>query len=161
MLVIGAGEMADETLRYLRETRRHGGSYVINRNPERAGQLAAVWQGVAVPWGELWNQLAAADLVISTTAAGEPVVTAADFDRHVVPRRQQRPLFILDLAVPRDFEPAVGDELGVYLYSLDDLAAACERNRQSRAASCPPPSASSSPRPTASWPTSTTAPRRR
>jgi glutamyl-tRNA reductase len=75
--------------------------------------------------------------VVSTTAAGEPVVTAAAFDAQVMPHRQQRPLFILDLAVPRDFEPAVGERLGVYLYSLDDLAAACELNRQSRARELP------------------------
>jgi glutamyl-tRNA reductase len=64
-------------------------------------------------------------------------VTAAAFDEHVVPHRQQRPLFILDLAVPRDFDPAVGERLGVYLYSLDDLATACELNRQSRARELP------------------------
>ena len=136
VLVIGAGKMADETLRYLREAGAQR-IFVTNRNPQRAGQLAAVWKGAAVPWGELWNQLAVADLVVSTTAAGEPVITAKDFEKHVVSRRQQRPLVVLDLAVPRDFEPAVGDELGVYLYSLDDLAAACERNRQSRAKELP------------------------
>jgi glutamyl-tRNA reductase len=136
VLVVGAGKMADETLRYLRDA---GAAriHVINRNPLRAEQLAAAWGGVAAPWSELWNQLAAADLVVSTTAAGEPVVAAADFALHVEPRRQQRPLVVLDLAVPRDFEPAVGDALGVYLYSLDDLAAACERNRQSRANELP------------------------
>jgi glutamyl-tRNA reductase len=136
VLVIGAGKMADETLRYLRAEGAQR-IFVANRNPQRAGQLAAVWKGDAVPWGELWSQLAAADLVVSTTAAGQPVVTAADFEKHVVPRRQQRPLVILDLAVPRDFESAVGDALGVYLYALDDLAAACDRNRQSRARELP------------------------
>jgi glutamyl-tRNA reductase len=136
VLVIGAGKMADETLRYLRDA---GASriHVVNRNPERGNQLAASWSGVNLPWSELWNQLALADLVVSTTAAGEPVVTAAAFNEHVAPRRQQRPLLILDLAVPRDFEAAVGGALGVYLYSLDDLAAACDRNRQSRAKELP------------------------
>jgi glutamyl-tRNA reductase len=136
VLVIGAGKMADETLRYLCEAGARN-IHVVNRRPERGRRLAAQWAGVDVSWSELWNQLAAADLVVSTTAAGEPIVSAADFDRHVAPRRQQRSLVILDLAVPRDFEPAVGDALGVYLYSLDDLAAACERNRQSRARELP------------------------
>src|SRR5690606_24766898 len=120
--VIGAGEMADETLRYLRDagaTRIH----VVNRSRERAGQLAAAWDGVDVPWESRWDELAAADLVISTTGASEPVVSAADFERNVAPRRQQRPMFVLDLAVPRDFEPAISEQLGVYLYSLDDLQA--------------------------------------
>ncbi|MGB7210557.1 MAG: hypothetical protein WBD27_18020, partial [Pyrinomonadaceae bacterium] len=111
--------------------------HVVNRSPQRADQLAETWSGVVEPWDQLWNQLAAADLVVSTTGAGEPVVTAAAFDAKVTPRRKQRPLFILDLAVPRDFESAVGDALGVYLYSLDDLEYACELNRQSRAAELP------------------------
>lgn len=136
VLVIGAGKMADETLRYLRDA---GASriHVVNRSEARADQLAQAWAGVVEPWDQLWNQLAAADLVVSTTGAGQPVVTAAAFDAQVAPRRQQRPLFILDLAVPRDFEHAVGDALGVYLYSLDDLEHACELNRQSRAEELP------------------------
>jgi glutamyl-tRNA reductase len=136
VLVIGAGKMADETLRYLQDAGA-GRIHVVNRNHERAQQLAESCGGKAVPWSDLWKQLVAADLVVSTTAAGEPVVTAAAFDEHVAPQRQQRPLFILDLAVPRDFEPAVGQRLAVYLYSLDDLSTACELNRQSRARELP------------------------
>jgi glutamyl-tRNA reductase len=136
ILVIGAGEMAEETLRYLTDagaTRIH----VANRSRDRGEELARQWAGKYVAWDQLESQLAAADLVISTTGAGEPIVRAADFARAVAPRRNQRTLFILDLAVPRDFEPAIGEELGVYLYSLDDLTAACERNRQARAAELP------------------------
>ena len=58
-------------------------------------------------------------------------MTAADF-RPIVAERYQRPLLILDLAIPRDFDPAIGDLTGVYLYSIDDLKAACERNRRER-----------------------------
>ncbi len=136
VLVVGAGKMADETLRYLRDAGARR-IHVVNRDRGRAEQLAAACAGKAVPWDDLWKQLVAADLIVSTTAAGEPVVTAAAFDAHVAPHRQQRPLFILDLAVPRDFDAAVGERLGVYLYSLDDLAAACELNRQSRARELP------------------------
>jgi len=136
VLVIGAGEMAEETLRYLKDA---GATQIqlVNRSPERALDLAQQWGGVAVPWERLWEELAAADLVIGATSAKEPIVTAAEFKRLVAPQRQQRPLFVLDLAVPRNFEPDVGEELGVYLYSLDDLSAACERNRQTRAAELP------------------------
>ena len=136
VLVIGAGEMAEETLRYLKDA---GASqiHVINRNADRALDLANQWSGVAVPWERLSSELAAADLVIGAAAASEPIVTAADYSRSVGPQRKQRPLFMLDLAVPRNFEPKIGDELGVYLYSLDDLTSACERNRQARAAELP------------------------
>lgn len=136
VLVIGAGEMADETLRYLVDAgARH--VTIVNRDPLRAEQLALEWNGESAPMSELAPQLVRADLVISTTAAGEPLVTAEAFRREVASGRRQRPIFILDLAMPRDFEPAIGDELGVYLYSIDDLAAACDRNRRARERALP------------------------
>ncbi|MGI9458164.1 MAG: glutamyl-tRNA reductase [Aeoliella sp.] len=131
VLVIGAGEMAEETLRYLRD----GGARhftILNRDPARAQELAETWQATAAAWGELHRELVRADLVISTTAAGHSIVTLDYYREHIASERQQRPLFILDLAMPRDFEPAIGDELGAYLYSIDDLSAACEQNRRSR-----------------------------
>jgi glutamyl-tRNA reductase len=79
----------------------------------------------------LLDALTRADLVISTTGAGEPIVTLAAF-RQIEAARYQRPLFVLDLAIPRDFEPAIGDRLGVYLYSIDDLQSACQKNRHQR-----------------------------
>ena len=136
VLVTGAGKMADETLRYLADVGK-ARIHVVNRSPERGQQLAAKWHGTFHPWDDLLNQLARADLAISTTAASEPIVTAAKFAEHVVPLRHQRPLVILDLAVPRDFDPAIGSELGVYLYSIDDLDLACRRNRAARAAELP------------------------
>ncbi len=136
VLVIGAGEMAEETLRYLRDAGR-AQIHVINRSAERGRELAHTWSGTYHAWDELWDQLVRADLAISTTSAGQPVVTGADYAQRVTPHRHQRPLFILDLAVPRDFEPSIGEDPGVYLYSLDDLDHACEQNRQARAAELP------------------------
>jgi glutamyl-tRNA reductase len=136
ILVTGAGKMADETLRYLADVGK-AQIHVVNRSPERGQQLAAKWHGTYHPWEELADQLARADLAISTTAASEPIVTAGMFAEQVAPRRHQRPLVILDLAVPRDFDPAIGSELGVYLYSIDDLELACRRNRAARAAELP------------------------
>lgn len=130
VLVLGAGEMAEETLRYLQDEGAHEVT-VVNRSHERAVQLAQRWQGRPAAWEQLSEQLGLADLIISTTGATEPVVTLEMF-RQVEAAREQRPLFILDLAVPRDFEPAIGDRLGVYLYSLDDLEQACRRNRAER-----------------------------
>ena len=136
VLVIGAGEMAEETLRYLHDA-GNPKIHVVNRSVEHGQQVAEKWQGTYHDWDQLWNQLSLADLAISTTAATEPLVTAADFAERVEPNRHQRPLFLLDLSVPRDFEAAVGDALGVYLYAIDDLDKACERNRAARAAEFP------------------------
>jgi glutamyl-tRNA reductase len=130
ILVIGAGEMGDETLRYLQAEGAHEVT-VVNRSFERSQQLAERWQGRAEAWDQLPRLLVWADLVISTTGAGEPVVTLPLF-KQIESARYQRPLFILDLALPRDFEPAIGDRLGVYLYSIDDLQDACHRNRRDR-----------------------------
>jgi glutamyl-tRNA reductase len=104
---------------------------IINRNPQRAAQLAETWQGRAAPWTALDEELVRADVVVSTTGATEPIVTRAQF-APIEAARFQRPLFVLDLALPRDFDPAIGDCLGVYLYSIDDLRDACERNRLER-----------------------------
>jgi len=129
-LVIGAGEMAQETLRYLTDQGACDVT-VVNRKQERGEELARRWHGRALGWDRLAEALAAADLVVSTTGADEPVIGLDEF-RKIAASRCERPLFILDLAVPRDFEPTIGDEPGVYLYSIDDLGRACERNRKAR-----------------------------
>ena len=128
--MIGAGEMAEETLKYLRQ---QGAVHVtvVNRHIERAEALAQRWQGQVVPWERLGEALAAADLVISTTGAPTTLVSLPQF-LGIEPARNGRPLLILDLAVPRDFDPAIGDRPGVYLFSVDDLKAACDRNRRAR-----------------------------
>lgn len=130
VLVIGAGEMGEETLRYLMAEGARDIA-VVNRNRQRADDLAERVGGVAHGWDELQTLLVEADLVIGTTGATEPIVTAESFAA-INSRRQQRPLFMLDLAVPRDFDPEIGDALGVYLYSIDDLQKACEANRRAR-----------------------------
>ena len=130
ILVIGAGETAEEAVVYLRdEGARH--VTVINRHEDAARAVAERCGGRAVAWGELDAKLVEADFIISATAATQPIVTLSRF-RAIEHERYQRPLVVLDLAVPRDFEPAVGDCLGVYLYSLDDLEQACRRNRAER-----------------------------
>ncbi len=130
ILLIGAGEMAAETLRYLQDQGAHDVT-VVNRHAERARELAEAWRGKAEPWERLDELLTTADLVISTTGASEPIVSRARF-KQIEATRRQRPIVILDLAVPRDFDPAINDCLGVYLYSLDDLDQVCRRNRDER-----------------------------
>lgn len=130
VLVIGAGEMGDETLTYLIA---EGAKQItiVNRSIERAEAIAEKHGAKAAPWSELDSLLIAADLIISTTGATEPIITLADYKR-IEHERYQRPLLMLDLAVPRDIDPAVGKCTGVYLVSIDDLSAVCDKNRKSR-----------------------------
>jgi glutamyl-tRNA reductase len=130
VLVIGAGEMAEEALRYLRDEGARQLT-IVNRNAAKAAAMAEQFSGRAAVWDQLDERLVEADLIVSATGAAEPIVTLERFHR-IEPRRYQRPLLVLDLAVPRDFEPAIGDGLGVYLYSIDDLEAVCQRNRRER-----------------------------
>jgi len=130
VLVFGAGEMAEETLRYLKE--HEVASIVIaNRSPEKAATLAEKWQGTTVDWENRFVALQDADLVVSATGASSHVVTVADY-RQVAPYRSGRPLFVLDLAVPRDFEAAINEQPDVFLFSMDDLQETCEANRRER-----------------------------
>jgi glutamyl-tRNA reductase len=130
ILLVGAGKMAAETLRYLRAA---GATdiVVVNRTAARAAELATRLAARAGRFEDLEAELVAADLVVSTTGASEPVVTLDRFARAEA-RREGRPLVVLDLAVPRDFDPRIGGRPGVWLYSVDDLAAACDANRRSR-----------------------------
>lgn len=130
VLVIGAGEMGEETLRYLIDEGARDIT-IVNRNRARAVELADKLGGRVSSWDKLADHMVEADLIISTTGANEPIVTAAAFEK-IEAARAQRPLFILDLAVPRDFDQAIGDCVGVYLYTVDDLGKHCERNRKER-----------------------------
>jgi glutamyl-tRNA reductase len=122
--------MAAETLRYLRQAGARD-VIIVNRTAGRAGELAARLGACAGRFENLAAEIAFADLVVSTTGATEPVVSAELF-ADIESRRGGRPLVVLDLAVPRDFDPRIGQRPGVWLYSVDDLAAACEANRKSR-----------------------------
>jgi glutamyl-tRNA reductase len=131
VLVIGAGEMAEETLRYLQDE-GVGRTIVINRSPERAARLAAQFGGEASPLETLDQWMAKADVIVSTTGADEPIVSADRF-RKVRAAGDARPVFVLDLGAPRDFHPDVaGVDEGVFLYDIDDLEKTCERNRAAR-----------------------------
>ncbi len=130
VLVIGAGDMGRETMVYLKDLGVRQMS-VVNRSLPRAQQLAAEFGGQAHPWERLDELLIAADFIVSTTGADEPVVTRQRFE-HIERARNQRTLLVLDLAIPRDFDAAIGQMPGVYLYSIDDLQRACDENRKAR-----------------------------
>ena len=130
VLLVGAGKMAAETLRYLREAGARD-VVIVNRTAARARDLAARLDATPAPFSDLEHQLASADLVVSTTGASDHVVPLELFLR-AEDHREGRPLVVLDLAVPRDFDPRIGGRPGVWLYCVDDLAAACAANRRSR-----------------------------
>jgi glutamyl-tRNA reductase len=130
ILVVGAGEMGEETLRYLIDAGAKNIA-ICSRSLERAQGLAERLTGQPEKWERLHDLLVEADLVVSATSATEPIITAAAF-KSIVGARYQRPLLILDLAIPRDFDPEIGKLQGVYLYAIDDLQEACRRNRAER-----------------------------
>lgn len=119
VLVLGAGEMATLAARHLRE---QGARTVIvaNRNRQRAQQVAQACGGRAASFAELEPLLVSSDIVISSTAAPHAVVRRETLER-VLPARQGRPLFLIDIAVPRDVEEACGELDGVFLHNIDDL----------------------------------------
>jgi glutamyl-tRNA reductase len=120
VLVIGAGKMGELTLCHLRDL--HPRRIVVtNRSPDKAHALATRCGGRAVPWENLDDSLAEADIVLSTTGAPEPIVTKPRFDK-VLARRTQKSIVILDIAVPRDFDPAIHDGERACLINVDDLS---------------------------------------
>jgi glutamyl-tRNA reductase len=130
VLLVGAGEMSELAARHLID---HGALpiYVANRTWSRAEELARGLGGVPVPFDQLEATLARVDIVITSTAAPEPVVTAAQV-RAALHARRGRPLFFIDIAVPRNVEPAVNDLEGAFCYDIDDLRAVVESNLKER-----------------------------
>ena len=122
VVICGAGEMGQETLRYLVQA---GASQicVLNRSRERATQLADEFNVQSADWSQLHDRVVEADLLIGTTSANEPILTEADF-APLHARRQNRLMLILDLAVPRDFDVAIGELPSVFLFQIDDLQSA-------------------------------------
>jgi glutamyl-tRNA reductase len=130
VLLVGAGEMSELAARHLID---HGALpiYVANRTWSRAQELARGLGGVPVPFDQLEATLARVDIVITSTAAPEPVVTAAQV-RAALHARRGRPLFFIDIAVPRNVESAVNDLEGAFCYDIDDLRAVVESNLKER-----------------------------
>ncbi len=132
VLILGAGEMAKLTGVHLRAQKVRQIT-IASRTLSTAEQLGRHLEGRAVPWTELDPALAAADIVITATGATEPVLTHSRIEDVMRPRRQ-RPLFIIDIALPRDVEATAGDVDQVFLYNLDDLRAIVKENLARRAA---------------------------
>ncbi|MEP7002689.1 MAG: glutamyl-tRNA reductase [bacterium] len=134
-MVLGAGEMAELALASLREEGVHA-AIVANRTFDRAEALAAQYGATAVHYDEAWNALSDVDLLLCSTAAPRPVVSVARV-REAIAKRGDRPLCILDIAVPRDVERDVGELANVYLYDLDDLQGVVSANLTRRKSELP------------------------
>ena len=130
VLLIGAGEMAELAMAHLLN-QQIVAVIVVNRTLARAEELAGRFHGQAAAWPELLVRLETADIVISSTGAAGLILYKED----VVPimrRRRNRPLFFIDIAVPRDLDPALNQLENTYLYDIDDLGAVVEMNRGER-----------------------------
>jgi glutamyl-tRNA reductase len=130
VLLIGAGKMSEIAARQLVAGGAHA-TVVGGRRFERACELANALGGTAVPFETLGQELARADVVISGTGAPDIVVSRAEVERACATRRH-RPLFLIDIAVPRDVDPTVRQLADVFLYDLDDLKAVAEANLRER-----------------------------
>lgn len=129
-LLLGAGEMGESAARSLRQTGTQ--LHVINRSEERAQKLAEACGGRAVPYERLSIELAEADVVIASTASPNFILTPK-LMKGVVRTRRHRPLFIIDIAVPRDVDPRVGNMDNVFVYDVDDLQQVADENLSVRA----------------------------
>ncbi len=130
VLLIGAGEMAELAARHL-ITNGVDSISVANRTFERAVQVAKAFDGVPVSFDEIPRQILDADIVITSTASRDFVITHS-MVKNLLRKRRSRPLFFIDIAVPRDVDPKVNNLNNVYLYDIDDLRGVIELNRQQR-----------------------------
>lgn len=130
VLVLGAGKMSELSARYLAAS---GVSeiHVTNRTLEHAQQVAESLGGRAVAYEDRWSCFAQDDIVISSTGCPQVIFTREDAERMRAVRRG-RPIFLIDIAVPRDIDPAVRECTGVYLYDIDDLEGVVARNLEER-----------------------------
>jgi len=129
-LIIGAGEMAELAAMHLVQSgvRR---VRVSNRTYAKAEELAASLGGEAVPFDQLFEQLVHTDIVISSTGAPDAIIRENDM-RDVLRKRKNRPMFLIDIAMPRDIDPSVNTLDNIYLYDIDDLKEVVEENLAGR-----------------------------
>lgn len=137
VLIIGAGETSEKTARAL-QSRGVKKITVTNRSPERAAALAAALGARTVPFEQWPEEFERIDIAISSTAAPQPILDRARLEP-LMKRRKHRPLLLIDIAVPRDIDPAVNALDNVYLYNVDDLQSIADdylKLRQEEVARC-------------------------
>ncbi|MGV6809762.1 MAG: glutamyl-tRNA reductase [bacterium] len=129
-LLIGAGETIELVGRHLK-THKIGKVMIANRSVDKAEQLAQSFEGAAIPLSALSDRLHHADIVISSTAAPLPIVGKGMVER-ALKKRKHQPMFMVDIAVPRDIEAEVEELDDVFLYTVDDLQNVIQENQKSR-----------------------------
>src|SRR6516164_6221007 len=130
VMIVGAGKMGEACVRHL--SKKGARSVLVsNRSYERAVNLAAEFGGRAVRFDECLSGMAEADIVVSSTGSPQTILRRADIEA-VMPARRNRPLFLIDIAVPRDIDADVQQLENVYLYNVDHLEAIVRENVRSR-----------------------------
>jgi glutamyl-tRNA reductase len=134
-LVLGAGTISEQVVSYLRD-RGIAQLQVMNRSRDRADDLAKQFGGKVVGWGEWDAALQSPDVVVSSVSAEEPVLRREIVERAMA-ARGNRALFLMDLGVPRNIDPSVGELYNVYVYNTDDLTEIVQQNRNARESEVP------------------------
>jgi glutamyl-tRNA reductase len=129
-LVLGAGTISEQVVSHLRD-RGIAQLQVMNRSRDRAEELANQFGGKVVGWGEWDAALQSPDVVVSSISAEEPVL-GRDIVGRAMAARGNRALFLMDLGVPRNIDPSVGELYNVYVYNTDDLSEIVQQNRNAR-----------------------------
>lgn len=130
VLLVGAGEMAELAAKHL-VTNGVQRVLITTRNPQGAIELAQRFNGVSIPFDEFRRAMAEADIVLCSTGAAHYLIRAADVE-NAIHRRMNRPIFLIDISVPRNIEPAVKDIDNAFLFDIDDLEMRVEQNREER-----------------------------
>ncbi|MDE2322748.1 MAG: glutamyl-tRNA reductase [candidate division NC10 bacterium] len=130
VMLIGAGKMSELSAKHLLAD-GVGTVLVANRNFDRAVELAERWGGRAVRYDFAKLEMLQADIVISSTGAPHQILSKADFEE-IIAQRRNRPIFVIDIAVPRDIDPKANEIDNVYLYDLDDLKGVVQANLRER-----------------------------
>jgi len=129
-LLIGAGETIDLVAKHLLD-KNIGNMVVANRTLERANILAEQYHAEAILLGDISERLHEADIVISSTASQLPILGKGAIEL-ALKKRKRKPMFLIDIAVPRDIEPQVAELADAYLYTVDDLKDIIDENRKAR-----------------------------
>jgi glutamyl-tRNA reductase len=130
VMIVGAGKMSELAARHLR---RSGATqiFVTNRTPERAIEMAQLFDGKIVEYTRFLSFLPEIDIVIASSGAPHYIVVREDMKK-VIEARRNRPMFLIDIAVPRNIEPSVNELDGIFLYDIDDLQKVVETNLHGR-----------------------------
>ena len=130
VFLVGAGKMSELAARHLVQ-QGAGAILVSNRTQERAHRMAEAFKGQVIPYEKMYVAASDADIVISSTGAPHPIFRK-EHGQAFMHRRRNRPMFFIDIAVPRDVDPAMGELEGIFVYDIDDLQAVAAAHLEAR-----------------------------